>query len=287
MLAMDRHAYCIMAHCNWRQLQLLIGTLDDARNDIFLHIDKKVKADFDVWGGNIEVRYSKLYYVENIDVRWGDISLLDCEMLLFRKVVDMGECYSRVHLISGGDLPLKSQDEIHNFFLNKKEEFLVVKHDLKFVRRLKFYHFFVRDIRTSLIANIFRRVLLVPQVFLINRLKTCPLRFAYGSEWCSLTFDAVKYLCDSAPKYRRIFRFSTCCDELYKQMILSSNPRFIYSDEKEGNLRYVDFSARLPSPKTLTMADYDKIINSGCLFARKFDINKDRTIVDKILTRLH
>ena len=51
-------------------------------------------------------------------------------------------------------------------------------------------------------------------------------------------------------------------------------------------MRYVDFSAHLPSPKTLTMEDYDRIMKSGRLFARKFDINKDRQVVEKILEKL-
>ena len=37
---MYKHAYCIMAHNNWAQLQMLIDCLDDKRNDIFLHVDK-------------------------------------------------------------------------------------------------------------------------------------------------------------------------------------------------------------------------------------------------------
>ena len=60
----------------------------------------------------------------------------------------------------------------------------------------------------------------------------------------------------------------------------------MFSSKSEGNLRYVDFSAHLPSPKTLTMDDYDQIMKSDCLFARKFDINKDRQVVDKILENL-
>lgn len=234
-------------------------------------------------GGHINVCYSQAYYVESIDVRWGDISLLDCEMLLFRKVVETGQCYIRVHLISGEDLPLKSQDEIHKFFLDKKEEFLVVKQDLKFLKRLKYYHFFVRSIRTRLVANILRKILLVPQLILINRMKQCPLQFAYGSEWCSLSFEAVKYLCDNIQKYRRIFMFSTCSDELYKQMILSSNPRFVFSDAKDGNLRYIDFSEHKPSPKILTTEDYAKMHQSKSLFARKFDIAVDEQIIMKII----
>lgn len=69
-------------------------------------------------------------------------------------------------------------------------------------------------------------------------------------------------------------------------MILNACPEFVFSLAKEGNMRYVDFSAHLPSPKTLTMKDYDKIMSSDCLFARKFDINKDRQVVEKILANL-
>ena len=47
----DKHAYCILAHGNWEQLQLLVSVLDDERNDIFLHIDKKALSSFEIWGG--------------------------------------------------------------------------------------------------------------------------------------------------------------------------------------------------------------------------------------------
>lgn len=47
----DLHAYCIMAHGNWEQLQMLINMLDDCRNDIYLHIDKKSLTSYNKWGG--------------------------------------------------------------------------------------------------------------------------------------------------------------------------------------------------------------------------------------------
>lgn len=48
---MDKHAYCIMVHGNWQQLQLLINALDDVRNDIYLHVDKKSLASYLQSGG--------------------------------------------------------------------------------------------------------------------------------------------------------------------------------------------------------------------------------------------
>ena len=40
---MKRHAYLILAHKNPRQLRKLIALLDDPRNDIFVHVDRKGK----------------------------------------------------------------------------------------------------------------------------------------------------------------------------------------------------------------------------------------------------
>lgn len=51
----DKHAYCIMAHSNWEQLQILVDAIDDERNDIFLHIDAKALNDFNKWGGKRKV----------------------------------------------------------------------------------------------------------------------------------------------------------------------------------------------------------------------------------------
>lgn len=48
---LDKHAYCIMAHGNWRQLQLLLDMIDDRRNDIYLHVDEKSIDDYKSMGG--------------------------------------------------------------------------------------------------------------------------------------------------------------------------------------------------------------------------------------------
>lgn len=281
----DKHAYCIMAHGNWEQLQMLINALDDERNDIFLHIDKKALNSYQQFGGG-KSKQSPIYLIKSYDVRWSDISQTNAELALFQKVVDSGNVYERVHLISGSDLPLRSQNYIHDFFRRKNEEYLVVHTSNDFSIRIKYYHFFVRLRRKHKVFDVLRRILLLMQLPFVNRLKNCPLPYAWGTNWCSLTMKAVKYLCDHKDICRSIFRYSTSSDELYKQMLLNSNPEFTFSSSKEGNLRYVDFSEHQPSPKTLTMKDYDKIMSSDCLFARKFDINKDRQVVEKILANL-
>lgn len=65
-----KFVYLILAHHNFSQLQLLLNMLDEVENDIYVHIDKKVKGTI-----SLNTVKSKLYRVENrVNVTWGDIS---------------------------------------------------------------------------------------------------------------------------------------------------------------------------------------------------------------------
>ena len=44
---MGKHAYLIIAHNNFYILKKLIALIDDERNDIYIHIDKKTKNFFE------------------------------------------------------------------------------------------------------------------------------------------------------------------------------------------------------------------------------------------------
>ena len=61
-----RHAYLIMAHHRPDLLRKLLDAIDDSRNDVFLHIDKKSVDTFD-----LEMKDARLYLMESMDVRWG------------------------------------------------------------------------------------------------------------------------------------------------------------------------------------------------------------------------
>lgn len=251
-------------------MQRLIDLIDDERNDIYLHIDAKSIGDYHQFGG-VKTIFSNLFLVDNpVDVEWSDVSLSDAEVKLFGKVLGSGINYQYVHLLSGSDLPVMNQDEIHAFFANRDEEFIDVRYNPKFKKRIKYYHFFARGRRNNAFKDFMRRLLLLPQCFFVNRLKCAPIKYAYGSEWCSLTLKAVREIVSKYGQYRYMFEKTTCSDELYKQMILTAAEK-PFRFAKEGSLRFVRFEHRKASPRTLSMSDYEEIISSGCLFARKFE----------------
>lgn len=72
-----KHAFCIMTHGKWGQLQTLISCIDDERNDIYLHIDAKSYNAF-LKAGKLKIRKARLYFVDKpISVAWSDVSLSD------------------------------------------------------------------------------------------------------------------------------------------------------------------------------------------------------------------
>ena len=280
----NKHAYCIMAHSDWSQLQKLINSIDDKRCDIFLHIDAKVYNEFHNQGG-AKVLFSQLYEVEfPVDVRWSDVTLADAEVSLFNKVISTGNNYSYIHLISGVDMPLINKKRLYSFFEGRDEEFLELDFNKNFRKRLKYYHYFVKRRRHNVFYDNLRRLLLLPQLLFVDRLQKCPLIYAHGPEWCSITMDAVYEIAQSYKQYRYIFEKTTCADTHYKQMILySSDKHFRFA--KEGNLRFVIFDEPAPSPRTLSMHEYEQMMASGALFARKFEEHTD--VFEKIYKQIN
>lgn len=62
-----KHAYLIIAHNNWSVLERLLVLLDDNRNDIYLHIDKKVPFPSLV----CTLQKAKIIILNKVNVKWG------------------------------------------------------------------------------------------------------------------------------------------------------------------------------------------------------------------------
>ncbi|MDE5870238.1 MAG: beta-1,6-N-acetylglucosaminyltransferase, partial [Muribaculaceae bacterium] len=112
---MNKHAYLILAHKNFNQLRKLIEILDHPRNDIFIHVDAKAK-DFNEKEWEDATRHSRLHFLsDRIPVNWGGVSIMRSEIALLKAAVN-ADTYDYYHLLSGMDLPIKSQETIHAFF---------------------------------------------------------------------------------------------------------------------------------------------------------------------------
>ena len=129
-----------MAHNQFDLLCKLIRELDDERNDIYIHIDKKA-GTIDEKRFRECAQRSNVFFTDRISVIWGGESLVECELLLFKAAAERG--YQYYHLISGVDFPIKTQKEIHNFFeQNAGKEFIEYwnRKEQEYLYRIKYYY---------------------------------------------------------------------------------------------------------------------------------------------------
>ncbi len=295
----QKHAYLIMAHTNWNQLKILIQLLDYEYNDIFIHIDKKV-TDCPTAELMSVVRKSSIHIYSEYKVYWGGFCQVETELLLFEKA-HKGR-YTYYHVISGMDLPLKSQFEIHYFFNEHKgKEFVHFgserNQSKEIERRTRLYHFLHNYRRrysvwflNELFTFLERSLLLAQIVLKIDRTrKYRDFTIKYGSNWVSITDDMVAYILDNKKKIRKIFKWTNSGDELFVQSLIynSSFREHLYcgNDDctEQANLRYLDFvRGKNGNPYVWRITDLEELRMSDCLFARKFDECIDGQIIQVI-----
>ena len=291
-----KHAFLIIAHDNWQQLGDLIDLLDDPAHDIYVHADRRAQG-FDADALRRRAHFSDLQIYREYAVYWGDESQMRAPLFLMQRASAAAE-YDYYHILSGMDLPLKTNAELHAFFAeNQGCEFLSVralvpKKDAEKIRRTQVYHMLTRRRAESRWAKYLDRALIAAQLALgVNRLRGEAWRIMYGSNWASLTHDFVRCVCDHEADLHRLFRRTNNADELYLQTI-AYNCGFmdrIYQPKlgERVNLRYTDWKRGSgKSPYTFRIDNYAMLRDNINLFARKFSERVDREIIDRIIADL-
>lgn len=133
--------------------------LDDERNDVYLHVDARAVELFNQFK-DFQLKKGKLIILKNrIAVHWGDLSQVEVEYRLFETALNNGP-YTYYHLLSGVDLPIKTQDYIHEFFSNMQEKNLSDSGMNQAIVKM----YTVKFIGTIYLPNILKKVLLLYMV---------------------------------------------------------------------------------------------------------------------------
>ena len=107
-------AYLILAHQNPEQLYRLVQALDTDESKFIIHIDAKVEISpfiklFENYTpGRIFICPGR----KNID--WGSYTMVEATMAMLHFLFQLELKVDYVHLISGQDYPVKSNEEIVN-----------------------------------------------------------------------------------------------------------------------------------------------------------------------------
>lgn len=301
---MKKHAYLIMAYNNWNQLATLLSLLDDPRNDIYLHIDLN-SGDYPKAKLGDAVCRSRLVFIDRKPVYWADYSQADVEMDLMQAACDQDH-YWYYHLLSGMCLPLKTQDEIHSFLEYKRKEFLAMTPDGGDYaeKHARYYHFLLHNKyyrRHKSLKAIDRGFMYIQRALGLKRRFGKELKIATGWQWFSITDYFCRYVLSQRSYIKKMFSFVLDVDEKFMGTMINKlgdyDRVFYLTKPGEGNntfqygcQRYIDFDRPRPQPYTWgrdnTEADFKELMNSGMLFARKFDETVNNDIIDLIVQHL-
>lgn len=289
---MKRHAYLILAHTNFGQLRKLLELLDDPRNDIFVDVD--AKADFNPESFDGACKASGLTFLDHrIKVSWGGVSIMRAELRLLKKATATAK-YDYYHLISGMDLPIKSQDTIHDFFdAHSGREFLSLwKLSSRTEMRLRHYTLFPEGagfFLTNFLNNMFK-IMQKAVGFKINK----DVDFGYASQWFSITDELARYIVSREEWLEKTFRHTNTCDEIFLATVIKGT-KFMdrlyiedesvnYSGLNRSNMRFIDWSRgeSVRHPWTFRAGDWDLLMSVPYFWARKFDERIDAEIIDRI-----
>ena len=205
--------------------------------------------------------------------------MVEAEFILMEAASKHGG-YLYYHLLSGADLPIKSQDYIHDFFRrNAGKEFVgywqSTEHQKDLDRKVSRYYLFTKSLRPNdkwhAFTMPFYNLVLIFQKLIRFRRKR-EIGFQKGSQWFSITDDFCRYIVKEKAFVLKRFKYTLCPDEIFVQTILWNSPfkENIYrlDDSNEGNMRLIDWTRG--APYVWRRQNYEELLQSEQLFARKF-----------------
>jgi len=276
-------AHIVIAHKNPGQLERLIRRMHHPEFDFYIHIDQKIDIRPFQYLGEIEgVRFIQKRGLCN----WGGYSTLRAMVNSLKEVIDNQISYEFYNLLSAQDYPIKTNQEIYDFFLNHKNQSFVFyepKDESDWwegaVNRFEKYHLTDFNFKgKSAVEKLINMVM-------PRRKFPVPMEMYGGSKssWWSLNKKTAVYLTDYLKPGNDLDRFLKYCwgtDEFVIPTVLLNSP--LKATMVNDNLRYIDFPPGKANPRILEGEDMGKLIHSSMLFARKFDMEVSPEILDKI-----
>jgi hypothetical protein len=273
-------AFLILAHKNPLQLKRLIRALDHEAFDFYIHLDAKV---------NIQpfrevLQAPNIFFVcKRVNVQWAAYSLVQAQLNGIEEIVETGR-YRYLNVLSAQDFPLRSAEDIYRFFSEHDgTEFITTisySPDNEWwqiaLPRVQKFHFqnwrFKGKYRLQFLFNALTR----PRRYPLDH------EIAGNSQWFSITTDCARYLIDfldNHPEVVRYFKYVWGADEFIFSTVVFNSP---FRERAKDHLFYIDWSERKSSPKLLGPEDFEKLKESGKLFARKFDLDISDEIIKKL-----
>lgn len=294
--------YFILAHKKPEQLRTLISLLQDGKSFFFIHLDKKVDVSLFEFIQQME----RCYLVKKRErSNWGGFGMVQAtingmmEIQEYMKSNHQGQNYHCI-LLSGEDLPLQSNEMIHDFLENKQETSFIHHWKLPYEKwwngglfRFESLCFFDynKHPKAHYWLNKLIRKLKLHFLLPINRIKKQypDLELYGGSQWMILSKKVVGLVIDTSnsnPQFSKLFKHVLAPDELYFPTLIYFflQKEVVFIENSPTHL--ILFEGNKPNPKYLSVNDLKDNRKETTLFARKFDDNINGDAMDFVKTTI-
>jgi hypothetical protein len=276
---MTRIAILILVHKNEEQVNRLIKHLSKDF-DIYVHIDKRSSVNI--------IKAENVFVYKKYKAYYCSFNIVKATLVLLKNAYKKN--YDRYILISGQDLPIKTNDQIKHFFKNNNNEYV---HNEKvpttfwegrgFEHVNRYYPNILSREKESKFLKAIDNINTKFFNFIATIIKR-PIDYTFygGSQWFRISNNCVKEIfnfIEHDKKYLKRYEHTHDSDEMFFQTIICNVKGLkIISDP----LCYMDWSLPKERKRTFIEEDHGRIIKSNALFARKFDPDMDKKIIDLI-----
>ncbi len=299
-------AYLIQSHTNPEQIYRLVEIIQKSSHDA------KILVSHDFSSCNLDVLFLQKSGVQILPCkgRRSDFVLIQGYLNAIKWLKNHQINYDWLIYLSGQDYPIQPISEIEDFlektsydgFLESFNVFSESSHWTMHEGKSRYLFKYQKNNTLSKLPLEVKKIL--APIKIVNYLQPLiRINLAYdmlgirgtsifnnqficygGSFFTTLSRKCVEYLYQFCQEHPQVVEFYTqvCSpEESFIQTILINSRLFNLSDDSK---RYFDFSQTSGDgrPKILTINDYDAIAKSQAHFARKFNIYKDRKILDAL-----
>ena len=277
------HAVLIICHNNQSVVEAAIRIMDDKRFHFYIMIDKK--SDINPDSLSKCCKLSSCEFVESRSIYWGGYSYTKAVIDLLKAALN-NKNISYFHMLQGADLPLKTPNEIDDFFVKHFPTNYIEFCENNFsgmTYRMVCKHFFVENkfYRTNKwIHNLDSLIARIQYPF--HKIQN----FYCHSALFSITRDFCEYLINNESITSDQYKYSILAEESLFGTIIMNSP-FKNTLDSTTETRYIDWKRRNgSSPHTFIIDDFNSLIScakdDSHIFARKFSENVDIQIVLKL-----
>lgn len=301
-------AFLISAYTDPRQLGNMVRALQDDNHWFFIHVDKKVDIEPFVEDVN---RYRHISFVTNrLSVNWGGgYNQVLYQKELLRSCIESGIDFDRVFILTTQDYPLWSKQAIWDELqANPEKEYILglditnIKEPKKIKDKLVLYHFF-RDIpvRSVKVKKMFSGGSRIIMRMLPFRKK--PYLMVNGKRWD--VYQASGYMCITMALARYLYNemcsnkivnsyfiHSFVPEEMVIPTIVYNSPyrdrAMLYPYQRYDGLKSLSAITYFNYGKAIQVFDetnYDELMQSGKMFARKFSSTKSARLMEMLKDR--